>query len=127
MFRNSKGFTIIEFLIATLILMVGLLGMLQGVNIAMEKSLDTVFRNEAVSLADSMMMEQRSRAFADINTEAKIGYSRIIKGIQKSYSASVDVTAIQNSKQINIEVTWKYRNANKSHQVSSAVSQLVQN
>ena len=125
MLNNSSGFTLLEFLIATVVLMVGLLGMLQGINIAMEKNLDTVFRNEAVSLADDLMMRQRGNSFTAIATVPKAAYPRNVRGILKSYSAAVTIiNPTTNSKQINVDVSWSYKKAVKSHSISSAVSQI---
>lgn len=125
MINNSSGFTLIEFLVATVILMVGLLGLLQVINVAMEKNLETVFRNEAITLADDMMMEQRGKVFTALASEAKVGKTRNVRGIFKSYSAEVTVTnPSTNSRKISVDVTWKYKKLAKKHQVSSAVSQI---
>jgi type IV pilus assembly protein PilV len=128
MTNNSSGFTLIEFSIATFILMIGLLGTLQGINLAMEKNLDTVFRNGAVSLADDVLMQQRGNAFAAVATLPKAAYKRQISGIQKSYSAAVTVATLStNSKQVSVDVTWKYRQVAKRHSVTSVVTQIQQN
>lgn len=128
MFNNSSGFTLIEFLVSTVILMVGLLGLLQVINVALEKNLETAFRNEAVVLADDIMMEARGVSFPLIVSGVKTAKPRNVRGIFKSYSATVTVAnPLANSKEISVEVTWKYKNAAKKHQVSSAVSQILTN
>jgi type IV pilus assembly protein PilV len=122
---NESGFTLIEFLIAVFILMVGMLGLLQVINLALEKNMESILRYEAIVLADDVMLEQRAKTFIDIASVAKAGKPRNIRGIFKSYSAIVTVTSPSaNSKQINVEVSWKYRNAVKNLGVSSSVSQI---
>ncbi len=54
--NNKSGFTLIEFCVAVLIMMVGLMGLLQAVNMATMHNLGTVLRNEAISLADENMV-----------------------------------------------------------------------
>jgi type IV pilus assembly protein PilV len=54
--NNRSGFTLIEFCFAVLIMMVGLMGLLQAINMATLHNLGTVLRNEAISLADENMV-----------------------------------------------------------------------
>ena len=124
---NKAGFTLIEFLVATLILMVGLLGMLTSVNVAMDKNLESVFRNEATTLADERLMLKKAIAFASISaTSASPAWtfqSRNIRGIYKNYSVQEIVnTPTSLSKEIIINVTWHKKGTKYSHSISSAVS-----
>lgn len=52
--NNRSGFTLIEFCVAVLIMMVGLLGLLQAVNMATQHNLGNLLRNEAISVADEL-------------------------------------------------------------------------
>lgn len=123
---NSRGFTLIEFLVAILILMVGLLGMLQGINLAMEKSMENVFRNEGVLVADDLMMATRNKTFASIPTTTTASFvSRYTRGVSKNYSTQQIVSMpTPNTKEVIINVSWNYRNRRNSHSVSSFVSTL---
>jgi type IV pilus assembly protein PilV len=125
---NCSGFTLIEFLVAIVILMVGMLGLLQSINVALDKNLETVFRNEAIMLADDRMMRKRSAGFkifssvdtADVNN----GFSQVnVRGILKNYSVSETIQkATNNSQQIIVNVSWKKKNTRYSHSLSSFVS-----
>jgi type IV pilus assembly protein PilV len=127
MINDSRGFTLIEFLVAIVILTVGLLGMLTCINLAVEKNLDNIFRTEAVILADDRMMQKRSRAFAALSTTVsnppKIAISRHNRGVFKNYSVQEIISqSTDHSKEITINVTWKRKNTTSSHSISSAVS-----
>ena len=131
MLNNEQGFSLIEFLVATVILMVGMLGMLQAINVALDKNLESVYRNEATVLADDRMMLMRSRSFASISTttanppKKKVG--RDIRGIFKNYSVQEIVnptTAL--SKEIIINVSWRKKNKMYSNSISSVVSTFPQ-
>jgi type IV pilus assembly protein PilV len=131
---NNRGFTLIEFLVAIVILMVGLLGMLQGINLAMDKSMENIFRNEGVMVADDLMMAKRNKSFATISTTIASpgwvtlpGGPRYSRGVYKNYSVQqiVNQTTPQ-TKEVIINVSWNYRKLRKTHSVSSFISTTVQ-
>lgn len=131
---NNKGFTLIEFMIASMILMVGLLGMLQGINVAVDKSMDNVFRNEALLVADDMMMAKRAKSFASLSTTTVTpppawtsSGPRFTRGVYKNYSVQQIVSRktgddVKGSKEVIINVSWNYKQRHNSHTISSVVS-----
>ena len=125
---NKDGFTLIEFMVATMILMVGMLGMLQAINIAMNKNLESVFRNEATALADERLMLKKAKSFASISTTTtNMSLPRNIGGIYKNYSVQEIVNAKSTlSKEIEVNVAWRNRGIRYSHSISSAVSTFPQ-
>lgn len=127
MINNKSGFTLIEFLVAIVILMIGLLGMLSGVNLAIEKTVETSLRNEAITLADERMMHKRAKAFSAISTGTinapQSETSRFFRGVYKNYSVQEIVTqSTPNSKEIILNVSWKFKNKKSTHSISSFVS-----
>ena len=125
---NCSGFTLIEFLVAIVILMVGMLGLLQSINLAVDKNLETIFRNEAIMLADDRMMRKRSAGFKIFSgadtTDVNNGFSQVnVRGILKNYSVSETIQkTTNNSQQIIVNVSWKKKGTRYSHSVSSFVS-----
>lgn len=129
---NNRGFTLIEFMIASMILMVGLLGMLQGINVAVDKSMENVFRNEALLVADDMMMAKRAKSFASLSTttgspDFTSSGPRFTRGVYKNYSVQQIVTSktgndVTGAKEVIINVKWNYRQRPNTHTVSSVVS-----
>ena len=102
-----NGFTLIEFLLAIVILMVGMLGMLQSITIAMDKNRDNVFRTEAVMLADERMMAVRALAFASVSTTTNSPPKESVVRSFKNYSVQKIVTPITGkSKEVAITITW---------------------
>lgn len=128
MTANDSGFTLIEFMVSIVILMVGLLGMLQGINIAMSKNVESMLRNEAVSLADELMLRKKARTFVSISTTstnpAWTTMTRLTRGVSKNYSVQqiVQPLTAANSKEIVVNVNWNYKGSTKGHSVSSVVS-----
>jgi type IV pilus assembly protein PilV len=122
-----NGFTLIEFLVATVILAVGLLGLLQCINLAMEKNLDNMYRTEAVLLIDERLMKKRTIAFEALSTTIanpdKISIHRATRGVYRNYSVQEIVSQVTpHSKQIEINISWRTKNGRSSHSASSLVS-----
>ena len=129
MISDAKGFTLVECLVATVILMVGLLGLLQTMNLAMAKSMETAYRNEALQLAGERMMNKRSKTFESISTTTStppgFAVQRVVRSVYKSYSGQEVVGSVtDNSKNITVNVFWSYNQKRYSHAVSSVVSRV---
>lgn len=129
MISNIRGFTLMEFLVAIVILTVGMLGLLKCVDLSMGKNLENIYRTEAVMLADDRMMLKRSVSFAALATTVadppKISLERGTRGIFKNYSVQEIITqATPNSKEIIINVSWRKQGQSFSHSISSFVSKF---
>lgn len=124
---NQQGFTLVEFLVAIVILMVGMLGMLASINVAMDKNLETAFRTEAVMVADDQLMRLRVRPFDSVSTTVasppKTLVTRDLRGIMKNYSVQRIVTQrTTQSKEIVLNVTWRKKKESYSHSLSSVIT-----
>jgi type IV pilus assembly protein PilV len=129
---DEKGFTLIEVLVAMLIMTVGLFGLLQVINVAIVHNMNNQFRHEAVKLADAQMALQRSRSFYDISTSSTVPSVTVAKiGINnafKNYSVIRQGSVITpNTRQLDINVTWGYKNIRYNHRVSSLITLNVTN
>lgn len=124
MINKDSGFTMVELLVSMVILMIGLLGMLQGINLAMSKNMENVLRNEALLVADEAMMLKRAKPFESLSTiSTNLSLRRFTRGVYKNYSISEVVSlATQSSKEIKLEVNWKYKNQRYTHSLSTFIS-----
>jgi len=124
---NNLGFTLIEFLVAIVILMVGMLGLLQAVNLSINTNMQNQFRNEAVLVADRAMAYELSKGFDAVSTGTKkiTDVRKVVNALQ-SYSVSRSGTSFQNSKRVNFQISWKYRNTRYTHDVEGVVSKSQQ-
>jgi type IV pilus assembly protein PilV len=125
--NNRSGFTLIEFCVAVLIMMVGLLGLLQAVNMANVHNLGSLLRNEAISVADEQMVLTKA-AVADATTFAALAatsslISRQTRGGFGNYSVNRTVTTTStNSKEVEVRVSWRYKGNKVSHVISSLIT-----
>jgi type IV pilus assembly protein PilV len=127
---DNSGFTLIEVLIAMVILTVGLLGLLETINLAISQNLQTQLRNDAVIVADDFMMGARSLPFENIScsecpgTPHRYLVKRQSKSVMKNYSVVKTVTELSadQTKEIALEISWSAKNQRKSHSLSTIVA-----
>jgi type IV pilus assembly protein PilV len=119
---NNKGVTLIEMMIALVILLVVSLALMQTALIGIKTNLQNTLRDEAVSVAEMRMNQLRSLPFDSITAGAEPQVTRNFRGFVETYGLVRTVDPINaNSKQISILVSWTYRGKSYSHGVSSIV------
>lgn len=127
MFTSKEGFSLIEFLVAMIILTIGLLGLLQSVNLSINHNMQNEIRNIAVTLADEVMSEHKKQGFDALDDgNIKETIERLVVKTNKTFNVETDILqvskAADSSKQITVTVTWDYKQNNYSHSISSIIS-----
>jgi type IV pilus assembly protein PilV len=126
----KNGFTLLEVLVAMVILMVGLLGMLNVINLAIATNVQNEMRNQAVAIGEDKMAQKKSLSYDDILTPTQQS-EKVPLALRNSfvnYSVAYQVEEIPpgtlnpNTKRINIGVRWRYKGNNYEHVVSSIVT-----
>ena len=130
---DESGFSLVEFLVAMVILSVGILGLLQAVNIAISHNMTNQLRLDATLLADAELSRELSKGgtstgFDAISTPTSPHVSnypvrrQVMSGF-RSYSVTRTNTVItDNTKQIAVQVRWRYKGAPYTHEASSLIS-----
>jgi type IV pilus assembly protein PilV len=121
---NKKGVTLIEMMIALVILLVVSLALMQTAIIGMNVNLQNVLRDEAVNIAEMRMNQLRSLPFDSISPGADTD-SRDFRGFTETYNSLRTINTItansQQIKQIFIRVDWNYRGKTYSHGITTIV------
>lgn len=147
---QNKGFTLIEVLFAVVILMVGLLGLLHTVTVAVENGVANSLREEAVNIAGQRMNGGlvdtadvfheglRNMAFDNLATDPDVnpgvspkpqvcpGFAvkRDFKSFATNYCVKATVGGVINgdARSVLVEVRWQHRGTDYSHSITSVVS-----
>jgi len=121
--RNSGGFTLVEMLMAMLVMTVGLLGLLQSVQMAYQHSLRNRVREEAVHLAEERMHDWRRMAFASITATSpkKEPVTKLLGGAPRSYTVTRGVddmgSGTNPAKKLTVGVAWTVKEEAASHAI----------
>lgn len=131
---DQKGFTLVEFLVAIVILTVGLLGLLQSVNVSIQNNLTSELRREASVIADEEITKDLAKGssqigFDAISTTTKsylIPPRKVLTGF-RNYSVTKTGSFVSaNSKQVDVQVAWRYKGNRHSYGGSSVITRSQQ-
>ena len=116
---NRSGFTLIEVLVAMVITLVGLLGLLQSINLAMEHNVRNHLREEATRVGEREMNAFRANPSA-------LALKRITSATvpNKRFIVTKSSNAFASSQELEVVVRWSFKNLSTQHRVKSIVTTL---
>jgi type IV pilus assembly protein PilV len=136
------GFSLVEFMVAILILTIGLFALLTTVEVALKHNLSNTTRNNAVELAEQFLVNSRSVPYANLATLAVLPNSPVIRNVQTKSAfvaytviTTVNPVAATNSSRVSVEVRWLERGDTgvadgqsfHAHSVSTLVTDTLAN
>lgn len=117
---SSKGFTLVEMMIAMFISLLGIFAMLQSIDLIANTNSQNQMRDEAVKLADDKLKAMQEGAFPE--TVGYIPYSTVRIG-NHSYLVRKSLNVISpNSRELIVNVKWRYKNLSTHHEARSVKS-----
>lgn len=125
-FRNNEGFTLVEVLVAMVILLLGLMASLYGVMTALDYNLSNNLRNEARIIAQEQMENTRNTAYANIPVGDTV--SQIQKHLRKAvrtFQVTTSVVLGTNLKQVRVTVQWTHKDRTHSYALESIVGEAI--
>ena len=140
---NKSGFTLLEVLVAVVILTVGLFGLMQTVIFALNHNLTTQLRQEASLVADQVMSVEKAKPYSDIAAPDFDGsitdfdalptevtnstVDRLVNGSSRTFTVVQTVRSpTAQSKNIEVVVSWVHKQITYTHSVASLVTDTVQ-
>ncbi len=110
--HNKKGMTLIEIMIALMLLAIVSLAVMQTALVGMRANLQNSVRDEGVSIADLRMNELRDLPFDSIVTDnTGTTRSRVFRAATWTYTETHNVTPVgskNDTKQIDMKVSWPF-------------------
>jgi type IV pilus assembly protein PilV len=131
---DEQGFTLIELFMAMLIMTVGLLGLLQSLQIAYQHNTRNRMREEGILVAEEQMNRFRQMAYGTVT--ATNGVTQVDRGIMAGGRRDL-FTVIRNaqevgagdpakhtdSKKLTVTVQWSFRHVTSTHVLYSMKSE----
>jgi len=123
--NNKTGFTLLELLVALVILMVGMMSLLSAATNAISLNLDNILRDEAVQIADAKMRVVKSNKSATFSLPFQnLSITTIQTSKLRSKATPYTVTLSSsttggNSNLLQVLVKWNYKNNAKQHELST--------
>lgn len=129
---SRKGFTLIEVLVALVILSVAMLGVLDAMAIAMQQNVELYCRDEAVRIAEQDMNQVRNTKFDDLGN-SDYSVTRTYKQFQKTFNVKRTLTKYTEdvslgtvrSYSVQVQVSYTINGRDRTHNATSIVSRGV--
>lgn len=129
---NRRGFTLIEVLVAFVIITVSFLALAKITQMAMYTNTRNIIRDEGVKLAQDVINRLKAVPVSSLPTGTWttttlnniLGYDNVTKSMRNfnvNYTISVTVTPVSDVRIIDVTVRWPYRGSTYTHTVSAMV------
>ncbi len=111
--RRSRGFTLLEVLVAMLILLFGMLGSMMAFTTVSERNLQNALRNEAVHIAQEHLERVRNTRYDAVPVGQNIFpvQRQFRKGFHM-FNITQTVVAGTNMKHVTVIIQWSFRERN---------------
>lgn len=125
--RRNSGFTLVEVMVAMLILFISMMAALWALTYSIEHNLETLMLDEAVKIGEQQMTALRSLKFSDLATSTAATEVKITRnfrnfGVLYTVTWNVQNLSTDNSRAIQVLVSWTHKGRKHEHSISTIVS-----
>jgi type IV pilus assembly protein PilV len=120
----DRGFTLVEVLVAMLVLLFGMLSSLVGVIAAGDYNLGTALRSEAVRIAQEQLEDTRVGRY-DLIAPASFQIQRQVRKTPQNFQVTTTVTTNDTLRQVNVNVQWTFKKRTHSYSAETIIRQRV--
>lgn len=120
--QNNKGLTLVEVLIAMLVLLFASIAMMQTALVSIDANMINVLRDEAIRIAEEQMNKTRNTNFdALVAGTTTVPVTRDLRKITAfSYTVTRTIADLNpDNKRIDITVTWTWKGNPYTHEIIS--------
>lgn len=125
MLLNKKGVSLVEMMIALVILLLVFLALMQVALLSIDSNLKNELRDEAVNIAEQRLTNLRNKPFTDgaLNAGAApdnpTPVTRYFRNIPADFNLTHTITDNITSKNITVSVGWTWKGENFTHTVTT--------
>lgn len=117
-YSKDKGFTLIELMVAVVILTIGMIGILDVMTRYTRINIDNVMRNEAMRITEAQMEQLRNTPVTAL-ANSNVIVTRTFRKINIPFTVATTITNLSpSSRAVRVQVTWS--NQGLAHQHSAA-------
>jgi type IV pilus assembly protein PilV len=122
--KYSRGFTLIELMVAMVIMTIGMMGLLDVMASYTRINLDNLMRNEAMRINEARMEILRDADFGTLTLgDSTNTVTRTIRKSDVAFTVKTTISALSaRSRAADVQVTWSFGGRNHQHRAMSIIS-----
>ncbi|HJV66708.1 MAG TPA: prepilin-type N-terminal cleavage/methylation domain-containing protein [Geomonas sp.] len=128
--NNNAGFTLIEVMVAILIMVVGMFGLLEALSASVQHNTRNQLRDEGIRVGERYMSMLRGKTFTAYSASyTPFNVPSTLRGITKNYNVAMSSQAVAwdasgqpTSMQLSVAVKWAFKNQSSVNRVVTVVA-----
>jgi Tfp pilus assembly protein PilV len=128
---NQKGLTLVEVMIAFLVLLITSLALMQTALVSISSNMQNVLRDEAVRIAEMRISAARAAPFDDINQDGAVDSNPLVinqyvtgtlKNVDVTFGTTMTVSQLATDiKRVDVVVAWTWKGVPYTHSASTII------